>query len=42
MKLGGDNIVKNFEDKFKELRVEGCHKAVIRLVIIGYVHGRQR
>ena len=26
VKLGGDNFVKNFEDKFKELRVEGCRK----------------
>ena len=26
VKLGGDIVVKNFEDKFKELRVEGCRK----------------
>ena len=26
VKVGGDNVVKNFEEKFKELRVEGCHK----------------
>ena len=26
VKFGGDNIVKNFEEKFKELRVEGCRK----------------
>ena len=26
VKLGGDDMIKNFEDKFKELRVEGCHK----------------
>ena len=23
MKLGGDNVIQNFEEKFKELRVEG-------------------
>ena len=26
VKQGGDNVIKNFEDKFKELRIEGCHK----------------
>ena len=26
MKVGGDNVVKNFEEKFKELRVEGNRK----------------
>ena len=25
-KAGGDNVVKNFEEKFKELRVEGHRK----------------
>ena len=25
-KLGGEDVIKNFEDKFKELRVEGCRK----------------
>ena len=26
IKVGGDNVVKNFEEKFKELRVEGHRK----------------
>ena len=26
MKLSGDNVVQNFEEKFKELRVEGNRK----------------
>ena len=26
IKLGGDNVIQNFEEKFKELRVEGCQK----------------
>ena len=26
VKLGEDNFIANFEDKFKELRVEGCHR----------------
>ena len=26
MKVGGDNVVQNFEKKFKELRVEGNRK----------------
>ena len=26
MKVGGDNVFKNFEEKFKELRVEGHRK----------------
>ena len=26
VKLGGVDVIKNFEDKFKELRVERCHK----------------
>ena len=26
VKLGGDNVIKNFEEKFKELQVEGCRK----------------
>ena len=26
MKVGGDNVVQNFEEKFKELRVEGNRK----------------
>ena len=26
IKLGGDNIIQNFEEKFKELRVEGNRK----------------
>ena len=29
VKLGGDNVIKNFEDKFKELRVEGCRKDAV-------------
>ena len=28
VKAGGDNLIKNFEDKFKELRVEGNRKEV--------------
>ena len=28
IKVGGDNVVKNFEEKFKELRVEGNRKEV--------------
>ena len=28
MKVGGDNVVKNFEEKFKELQVEGNRKEV--------------
>ena len=28
IKVGGDNVVKNFEEKFKELRVEGKRKEV--------------
>ena len=24
VKLGGDDVIKNFEEKFKQLRVEGC------------------
>ena len=27
VKFGGDNVIKNFEDKFKELRVEGHRKS---------------
>ena len=27
VKVGGDNVIKNFEDKFKELRVEGHRKS---------------
>ena len=23
VKLGGDNVIQNFEEKFKELRIEG-------------------
>ena len=26
VKVGGDNVVRNFEEKFKELRVEGHRK----------------
>ena len=26
VKQGGDNVIKIFEEKFKELRVKGCHK----------------
>ena len=26
VKLDGDNVIKNLEEKFKELRVEGCRK----------------
>ena len=26
VKLGGDDVIKNFEEKFKQLRVERCHK----------------
>ena len=26
VKAGGDNVVKNFEEKFKEMRVEGHRK----------------
>ena len=26
VKIGGDNVIKNFEEKFKELRVEGHRK----------------
>ena len=26
VKLGGENVIQNFEEKFKELRVEGCRK----------------
>ena len=26
VKVGGNNVIKNFEEKFKELRVEGCCK----------------
>ena len=29
VKLGGDNLIKNFEDKFKELQVEGCRKNAV-------------
>ena len=29
VKLGGDNVIKNFEEKFKELRVEGCRKDAV-------------
>ena len=28
VKVGGDNVIKNFEDKFKELQVEGNRKEV--------------
>ena len=24
VKQGGDNVIKNFENKFKELRIQGC------------------
>ena len=27
VKVGGDNVIKNFEDKFKELQVEGHRKS---------------
>ena len=27
VKVGGDNVIKNFEDKFKELRVKGHRKS---------------
>ena len=26
VKLGGDDVIKNFKEKFKELQVEGCRK----------------
>ena len=26
VKIGGDNVIKNFEDKFKELQIEGNRK----------------
>ena len=26
VKVGGENVIQNFQQKFKELRVEGCHK----------------
>ena len=29
VKLGGDNVIKNFKEKFKELQVEGCRKDAV-------------
>ena len=29
VKLGGDNVIKNFEEKFKELQLEGCRKDAV-------------
>ena len=29
VKLGGDNVIKNFEEKFKELQVEGFRKDAV-------------
>ena len=26
VKLGGDNVITNFENKYKDLRVEGCRR----------------
>ena len=41
VKHGGDDVIKNFEDKFKELRVEGCCKDGGLLSSVMYTEDRE-
>ena len=38
VKEGGVNILKNFENKFKEIRVEGCRKYTSSVMYTEDVH----
>ena len=42
VKQGGDNIIKSFEEKFKELRVEGCCKDGGLSFSVMYTEDRER
>ena len=39
VKLGGDNVIQNFEEKLKELRVEGYHKDGGSISSVIYMEG---
>ena len=41
VKHGGVDVIKNFEDKFKELRVEGCRKEGGSSSAVSYTEDRE-
>ena len=42
VKAGGETVVKNFEEKFRELKVEGLKKKTIEALFMGTESGARR
>ena len=42
IKAGGDTVVKNFGDKFRELKIEGSRKKTVETLCMGTKSGARR